>query len=236
MSQSVHHALAASLRFWRPQGSAFEDILLGEFAGTALPPGLSESTRLLLPSVTVCLVDECGRKTLAPGGSIVVTSPMVSHGALSLDGAEWHAYVLFIGGAPFTCIRSPAAATRRTAAPRFPRVVIVDPQLRSDLTMLLDQMRAPEPAADCARRLSAALATLVGRHLPWPDHLNGVAGCCVAPRASGGQAYFERWAGRVPRVVDFVGRGASHMRTDNEPCQVPGCGVTSALRWGAGSR
>jgi hypothetical protein len=40
MSQPVRHALAASARFSRPTGPSFEEIMLGEFAGTALALGL----------------------------------------------------------------------------------------------------------------------------------------------------------------------------------------------------
>jgi AraC-like DNA-binding protein len=158
----------ARVRFWRPMGKPYGDVLLGEFVGAALALGLHEEVRIVLPSVTTCVVDGRGRKTLAPAGSIVVTNPWAFHGVLPLTGADWHARVLLTSVASLARAWEETTGRRPDVAPHFPRAVILDSGLGADLARLFDALRSPVRSAECVPRLVSALGRLAERHAAPP--------------------------------------------------------------------
>jgi AraC-like DNA-binding protein len=159
---------APCLRFWRPMSKPYDDVLLGEFLGRALAIGLHEEVRLVLPSATTCVVDGRGRKTLAPAGSVVVTNPSAYHALLPLTGVRWHARLLLVRVATLARAWEEAIGRRPDATPHFPRAVILDAELASELATAVDALRSPVRSADCEPRLVRALGRLAERHATPP--------------------------------------------------------------------
>jgi AraC-like DNA-binding protein len=205
----------APMRFWRALPLEVADIICGEGTVDDLPIHSHASLRIMLPASRFAVVDGRGSAVVVGPGQIHIAAPQELSGARSIDGTPCAMRVILV--APKVLPRAGEPATRLSPATTRTKSVVIDGLgCYAELWALVDDMRGPLVAVECATRLHECLSRLLAQQASPPAH--------VATLRS------ERHTAGVDRVCDHLRTHVAERLSLDELASIAGLSKFYLLR------
>jgi len=146
------------VRFWRPVPGL--DVVCGEGTVREVPLHVHETLQLLLPASRFTFMSGRGPAGVVYPGIVYLTSPLVLHGARSVDGTPISKRVVLVATEVLVTLWGELSDGRQVLPPRLREAAIQDAGLSRELYALFELLRQPLMARECETRLLRCLVRL----------------------------------------------------------------------------